>query len=486
MNKTSNIFKNLALLIAISMIVISCQTQKNTGSSQQAKYVFFFIGDGMGAAHVNATEAYQAAVNGKKNVEKLSFTKFPVQSFASTFAANRYITGSAAAGTALATGHKTSINTIGMDEAKEKPLKTIAEMAHDDGFKVGFISSVQLNHATPAAFYAHQPERNMYFEIANQLPESNFEFFGGGGLKNAVGTIDGKEVNVFDKMREAGYTITRSREEMNKLKKGDSKVFVTSPVLEEGSHANRYVLDHDASDISQAEVLDKAIELLDNPKGFFIMLEGGKIDWAAHGNDGAGVVAETKAFDDAVKRALAFYEKHPDETLILVTADHETGGMSVGNRKMHYEMDPALLQYQKSSPVHFTEMLMAKAKQNKGIIPEAEAMEMVKNYFGLGAEVEITKEDKLELKNAWELTFKQHAEGEDALYDDLDLFTVAAMNILNQKAGIGWTSGSHTAVPVPVYAIGVGQDMFKGYPDNTELPKAMMELMGLKKAKTQK
>ncbi len=486
MNKTSNIFKSLALMIVISMIAISCQTQKNTGSTQQAKFVFFFIGDGMGAAHVNATEAYQAAVNGKKNVEKLSFTKFPVQSFASTYAANRYITGSAAAGTALATGHKTSINTIGMDEAKKNPLKTIAEMAHEDGFKVGIISSVQLNHATPAAFYAHQPERNMYFEIANQLPESNFEFFGGGGLKNTTDTIDGKVVNVFDKMREAGYTITRSREEMDKLNNGNSKVFVTSPVLEDDSRANRYVLDHDASDISQAEVLDKAIELLDNPKGFFIMLEGGKIDWAAHGNDGAGVISETQAFNDAIERALEFYKQHPDETLILVTADHETGGMSVGNRAMHYEMDPSLLQYQKSSPVHFTEILMDKAKQNNGLIPETEAMELAKEYFGLGAEVEITKKDKLELKKAWELTFKQHAEGEDALYDDLDLFTVAAMNILNQKAGIGWTSGSHTAVPVPVYAIGVGQDMFKGYPDNTDLPKAMMELMGLKKAKAQK
>lgn len=315
-----------------------------------------------------------------------------------------------------------------------------------------------------------------------QLPESNFEFFGGGGLADAVKTIDGQEINVFDKMIEAGYTITRSRDEMQQLKKGDSKVFVTSPVLEEDTRANRYVLDYDDSDLRQAEVLEKAIELLENPDGFFIMLEGGKIDWAAHGNDGASAIKETLAFNDAVEVALTFYEKHPDETLILVTADHETGGLTVGNRAMHYELDPGLLQHQKASVATVSKMLLQKAAENNGFLSEKEAMEFVKEYFGLGAAVEIDDEDRQQLSEAWEKTFKKGAKGEEGVYETYDFLSVAAMRILNQKAGLGWTSGSHTGVPVPISVIGPGQELFTAYPDNTDLPKNLMQLMGLKKA----
>jgi len=477
---------SLYFLLVVVLLFSGCATQRNL-KTPEVKYVFFFIGDGMGLAHANATEAYLGATKGDTALYKLNLSKLPVQSFASTYAANRYITGSAAAGTALATGHKTSINTIGMAADKKTPLKTIAEKAHEAGFKVGIISNVQLNHATPASFYAHRPSRSDYFEIAMQLPESNFEFFGGGGIAKPIKKVDGTVVNAMENLRTKGYTFTNNRAAMQKLKKSDLPVFVTSPILEPGSRANRYVLDYDSTDLSQEEVLDKAIKLLDNDKGFFIMLEGGKIDWASHSNDGATMIHELLAFDEAIGCALLFYEKHPDETLILVTADHETGGLSVGNRSKQYDLNLELLQYQTVSAPMFSTILKEKARKNKGEISKEEMYQMVNQYFGLGTRVSLTVNDKKQLDQAWEKTFSIEAADESGLYDDMDEISTSAMNILNKKAGLGWTSGSHSGIPVPVRVIGPGKELFGTYLDNTDLTPLILQLMQIgQKAETEK
>ena len=148
----------------------------------QAKYVFYFIGDGMGVNQVNGTEMYRAELqNGRIGVEPLLFTQFPVGTMASTFSATNSVTDSSAAGTALSTGVKTYNGAIGMDDRKE-PLQTIAEKAKKAGKKVGVATSVSVDHATPAAFYAHQPDRNMYYEIATDLPKANFDFYAGAGF----------------------------------------------------------------------------------------------------------------------------------------------------------------------------------------------------------------------------------------------------------------------------------------------------------------
>jgi len=144
--------------------------------AQQAKYVFYFIGDGMGFAHIATTEAYLAEINGENGFEKLNFNGFPAVGIATNHAETRLITGSAAAGTSLATGHKTTINTISMDGPRETRLTTIAEEAKKHGLKVGIISSVSINHATPAVFYAHQPLRSNYYEIGLDLINSGFNF----------------------------------------------------------------------------------------------------------------------------------------------------------------------------------------------------------------------------------------------------------------------------------------------------------------------
>jgi alkaline phosphatase len=280
--------------------------------AQAPKYIFLMIGDGMGLPQVELTRVTAE--------RKLNMLGMPVVGLATTASADHQITDSAAAGTALATGHKANNGVIGLGATLDT-LTTIAERARDKGLKVGIVTTVTTDHATPAAFYANVADRDMSDEIRRQQTASRFDHFAG-----------------------------------------------QKPL--EG-------------------LLSNAIELLDNPDGFFIMAEGGLIDWMGHDNNAQGVIREVLDFDAAVGVALAFYEKHPDETLIIVTADHETGGLTLGNRERKYDSDFARLD------------------------------------------------------------------------------------------GLSWTTGVHTALPAPVFAIGRGAENFAGFYDNTDIPKKIITITEL-------
>ncbi len=446
--------------------------------AQQAKYVFYFIGDGMGVAHVAAAEAYLKYTDDKIGSDGLSFTKFPVSGLATTYAKNRFITGSAAAGTALATGQKTSVNTISMDAAKEKPLETIAGRAKTEGYKVGIISSVSIDHATPACFYAHQPERGMYYEISLELSKSNFDFFGGGSVKYPAGK-DG-QISAFDLARKNGYLITQTKQDFANLKKGDGKVLATGSVIE-SSGALRYAIDQTDEDIPLEDFVSKAIELLDNEKGFFIMCEEGKIDWAAHENDGVTVINNVISLSKSVDAAIDFYKKHPNETLIIITADHETGGFALGSALTKYDSDFSLLKSQKISAQSFSSLadslFLMRRNQNLGF-----AMQLVEDYFGLGgvSGISLTEYEKQMLEDAYFVSTSKLELGHDkeyVLYGGYHPLAVTATHILNNKAGLSWTTWSHTAISVPVFAIGAGSELFDGYYDNTDIPKKIAKAM---------
>ncbi len=446
--------------------------------AQQAKYVFYFIGDGMGLAHVAAAEAYQAAINGGKGFDRMSFSRFPVNGLATTYAENRLITGSAAAGTALATGHKTTINTIGMDPSREQPMMTIAERAKRQGKKVGIISSVSIDHATPASFYAHQPSRNMYYRISRELPGSGFDFFGGGAFKDPLGGGEG-EPSAFDLVRQQGFTITHTRAAFDTLVADDLPVMAMGSITE-GSGALRYAIDQTDQDIPLEDFVAKAINLLDNDKGFFIMCEEGKIDWAAHANDAATMVQNVMSLSKAVDQALAFYKKHPDETLIVVTADHETGGLALGYALMKYDSRFALLSSQKMSMEAFS--IMADTLYAQAENPDFEMMmQMVGEYFGLTDAI-LTNYDRQQLHEAYLAMTGKSEQAPEALYlhyGGYNPVAVTAAKMLAHKAGLGWSTWSHTAIPVPVFAIGAGQELFDGYYDNTDIPKKISRSMGV-------
>jgi len=295
---------------------------------QQAKYVFFFIGDGMGLSHISLTEAYLAAQEGKIGNTPLNFTQFPVFGLATTYAASNIITESSAAGTALSTGEKTTNSMLGV-RPDSTFLRSITYAIHDAGYKVGVVSSVSIDHATPAAFYANAYSRSDYYEIAQQLPKSGFAFFGGGGFIRPTGRSN-DQPSVYESITDAGYTVARGAGSYQLAKEGATKMFYTQAQDIEGDIP--YAIDRTEDALTLPMVVEAAIDFLYNPKGkgFFLMSEGGKIDWAAHSNDALTTILEVLDFSDAVELAIAFYKKYPRETLIIVTSDHETGGLSLG------------------------------------------------------------------------------------------------------------------------------------------------------------
>lgn len=396
------------LLIVTSIYSLSAQQWQGEGRGQKRvpKFVFLFIGDGMGLNQVSMAEAYISTQKGEIGNESLTFTKFPVLGTATTYSANSYITCSSASGTALSTGFKTNNGVLGMD-AEQNPLKSIAYKIHEAGIPVGIASSVTLDHATPAAFYANSPSRKNYYDIALQLPKSGFEFFGGGGFLEPTGPNKDKK-NIYDIISENDYVIAKGLSEYNS-KKNNPKIVLQQREGKENDLP--YAIDREKTDLALAHVVAAAVDHLYGTKGFFIMAEGGKIDWAGHSNDGKTNILEVIDFDSAIKVAYNIYQKYPNETLIVVTADHETGGMMLGYEK-GYTLNLEKLESQEKS-------------------------------------MAIDKEQK-----------EKYAS-------------------LNKKANIGWTTSGHTGVAVPVYSIGVGSRQFSGRMDNTDIPKKILQVMGI-------
>ena len=461
-------------LIAFAFIAIfvfvSCQLQPE---EPKAKYVFYFIGDGMGLSQVIAAEAFQAASSGE-DYTPLSFRQFPHTGLSTTHAANRFITGSAAAGTALATGNKTSIGRISMDTSGTVLFESIAEKAKKKGMKVGIISSVSIDHATPAVFYAKQKKRSMYFEIGLDLIKSDFDFFGGGGFSHAEGEVDGQAANLYELATANGFQYINTQEGFQKLSPSDSKVLFVNPELVSGA-SMLYAIDQDENYITLADITAKAIEYLDNDSGFFMMVEGGKIDWVSHSNDIAAVVHETLDFSAAVEEAVKFYTLHPNETLIVVTSDHETGGLGLGNQSMKYESNYALLANQKVSGEEFNKVLTEWRKDNhlnkKGF---KIMLKLIEEYFGIGvndAAIPLSADEIEEYKKAF-MAYDKNLQKE---YGDYSPLTLKSTSILARHAGAGWTTMSHTAVAVPVYSLGVNSVAFATNLDNTDIPKIIWE-----------
>jgi len=472
--------RKILLIIHVLIFILAGSCQVNN-KEPKAKFVFLFIGDGMGINQVYSAELYLAALQNSHGNTALSFSNFPVQSLVTTYSANSLTTCSSASGTALASGLKTNNGVLNKNPELTYYYETIAEKLKKEGFKIGILSSVGIDHATPAAFYAHQDSRNMYYNISMELPNSNFDYFGGGSFHYPKGRNDSMP-DAIENATNKGYQYINTPEKFHALKKGDEKVFAVNPVIYPQGEFY-WVIDKKENAITLADFTKKGIELIDNPKGFFMMIEGGKIDWACHGHDIASSIHETLAFSDAVAEAINFYKQHPDETLILITADHETGGLAVGNDETSLHLE--LLKHQNMSAQEFGRTLERFKSEN----PKASfksVMNLVEMHFGLGnAEKNIPLLDtELALfKKAYDNTFVKNMDenpDKDYLAEDTELtITEVAIALMSKKAGIGWTTGGHSGTPVPIRALGSGQDYFNTYMDNTDIPRIIEKLMGI-------
>ncbi len=489
------------------------QTQgqsENAAQTKQAakapKYVFLFIGDGMSYPQFQAASDYLGALDDPDYVKalpsidyekregelngpkRLNFMNFDVAGSAVTYDSCSFAPDSASTATSIATGYKTYSGMINVDLTGSTPYETIAEKLHSQkGWKVGIVSSVNLNHATPAAFYAHQASRNNYYEIGEELVNSGFEYFAGGGLKKPTGP-DKDKTSLYDLATNAGYKVTYTQADAEAVTAADGKVILIDEHLAD-SDAMDYEMDRQDGEWALADYVKKGIDVLDNDTGFFMMCEGGKIDWACHANDAGATVNDTLALADAVQVAIDFAKQHADETLILVTGDHETGGLTIGFAGTDYDTYLDSLASQNISYAQFDEQYVEKYKENHTSFEDA--MKDVEKLFGLklsGDENDrlvLTDYEVQRLRTAYEFAMtdpdvEEYTQEQYVLYGTYNPFSVTVTHILNNKAGVDFTSYSHTGLPVAVFANGAGEEAFNGYYDNTEIYQKMASLLEVK------
>lgn len=280
----------------------------DSSKKKQPRNIILMIGDGMGLAHVYAAMTANGGHLFLENFKHIGFSK--------TYSSNDYITDSAAGGTALSAGVKTYNGAIGLDPDKN-PVQNIRELAEKKGMKTGLVSTSAITHATPASFVAHTASRGNYEEIGAEFLTTNIDVFIGGGIKNFEDRKDKR--NLSKELKDKGYQVLYNIDDIQKVKSGKLAGFTAQ--------------EHDVPMPERGEILVPAtltaINLLSqSTKGFFLMVEGSEIDFLAHENKTPGVVLETLDFDRAVGAALKFAASN-GETLIIVTADHETGGMTI-------------------------------------------------------------------------------------------------------------------------------------------------------------
>lgn len=486
------------------------------------KYVFLFIGDGMSYPQVQLTNYFLSAsqgqdgktapVDGEDKVilnskNNLAMMDFSIAGSAQTYDSTSFAPDSASTATSIATGNKTWSGSINVSEDFSQEYETIAEkLKEQKGYKIGVLSTVNLNHATPAAFYAHQASRNSYYEIGLEMIESGFDYFAGGGLKQTTGA-DKDQEDLYELAEKAGYKVIRTQAGAEALTAADGKAVVIDEHLAD-SDAMSYELDRAESEWALADYVEKGIEVLDNENGFFMMVEGGKIDWACHANDAASTITDTIALDNAVSEAVEFYNEHPDETLIIVTGDHETGGLTIGYAGTDYDTFLRNFENQKISYAKYDSDYVTGYKENKTDFDTV--MKDITELFGLTAPsdtsaeaaqqkdsadlhpesddtgaLEMTAYEYALLKDAYETTMARTGEEESfgqeeyIKYGSYEPLTVTITHILNNKSGISFSSYAHTGLPVEVLVEGIGAETFDGFYDNTDIYNKMAALLGV-------
>jgi alkaline phosphatase len=376
-----------------------------------------------------------------------------------TYAANSRITDSAAGATAFSTGHKTNNGFVAVDTAG-RPLATLLEAVQRRGMATGLVATSRLTHATPASFAAHTPDRWKENKIARQLLAHEVDLMLGGGRRHFLPQSaedsereDGRDL--LDEAREAGYTVVTGRDGFQQVD--------ALPVL--GVFANGhlpYVIDRDSGKIPSLEAMtQKALRLLSESEqgrknGVFLMVEGSRIDHAGHNNDAAAHLRETLAYDDAVAAAQRFAERD-GETLLLSTADHGTGGLSLGRNidgEGRYAWKPSAL-----AEVEASHGVMMRQVLEEGADPAT----VLRRQAGV---------DSLAAGEREMLAEAVEAES----YGRLE---AALSEIIGRRAVVGWTTGGHTAVDVGLYGYGPGAERFVGHHDNTYVGAELAELLGV-------
>ncbi len=457
---------------SILLSALACASAATMSAAEAPRYIFYFIGDGMGMGHVMSAECYNRTVRG--NNERLLMMQFPVASAATTFSASSPITDSAAAGTALATGHKTQNGMIGMNP-DTVAVSSMAVSLDKLGYGIGVITTGAPDDATPGAFFAHVPNRSMYYEIGRDAANSSVSFLGGSNLRG-LRDREGNPTDLAEIIEKSGMTIVRGTEALSSVKTDRVLLLNTDSLL---VNDLGYAIDSVPGIVTLPAMTQACLDHLEkqSPDKFFMMIEDGSIDHAAHSNDGGAVVKEIISFQDAISIAYDFYLAHPDETLIVITADHDTGGMALGNQHVPYDAHLKYLDYQHISKDRFSDFCKNIQRQRR-IFTWDDMREILEAKMGFWKGVPVTERQTEELKETFDRCFVNHESGEQkSMYASYNDFVVKVFSIMDSFTGIGWTATHHTGGMVPVYAVGVDASRFNGLNDNTQIPIKIMEIV---------
>lgn len=478
--RVNTIFLLLSSIILL-FAIISTEAAGVVISGSAPKYIFLFIGDGMGYEHINITERYLSV----KKMPSLAFTKIKTKGSVATGCLDYSATDSSAAITAILSGNKTNFGYLNTSPDGSVSYETIAEkLKKQKNYKIGIVTSQYINHATPAGMYAHQDSRYNFYDIGLEIINSGFDFIAGGDFLYRRGE-SGMADDIHEVLRNNGYNVANDLSAVNK----QNKNIVINPFLAADGTIPFYIDRADETITGIAELTRLGIELLEDADGFFMLVEGGKIDTGAHYNDAATVISEVIDFNEAVKVALEFYENHKNETLIIITADHETGGLTFDKE---YEENFNLLDSQKTSYINFSYNAI-RYRENK--IARKSALQDIEDSFGLyvnkndtlvkNSNLALTDDEAKKLREAYDLTRVSPSEritGDEYydLYGNYDPFTIEAIRILDSRCGISWDSFYHTDANVPLFAKGKYSKFFKGDIENTDIFKILCKILKVK------
>ncbi|MBX8444933.1 alkaline phosphatase [Staphylococcus aureus] len=429
------------------------------GNTKNPKNVIFLVGDGMGPSFNTAYRYYKNDSHAKEMTPTAfdSYLKGTNRTYSNDPKQN--ITDSAAGGTAFSSGHKTYNGAIGVDSNKQK-VKTVLERAKEKGKSTGLVSTAELTDATPAAYAAHVTSRDDKNEIAKQFYKDKIngkhkvDVLLGGGAKY-FGKSNG---NLDKKFKKDGYDLATNSKDLSKSDK--DKVL--------GLFADKNMplaIDASKDEPSLADMQQSALSKLErNKKGFFLMVEGASIDKSAHSNDITGVMSEMEGFEKAFDDAIQYAKKHKD-TLVVATADHSTGGLTIGKDK-GYEWNPQPIKSMKHSGSYMTE------KMAKGVDPE----KVINEGYGFEFSQDDMKKVKKENKKLQKLLKKEKDEKSADVEKQTKALQHAIQKPVNDKSYTGWTSDGHTGEDVNTYAYGPRSESFSGNIENTESAKIIFDI----------
>jgi alkaline phosphatase len=422
---------------SIKFGVLALALSSTVFASEKPKNMIMIVGDGMGPAYTTAFRYY----NDDRATELAEQTVFDrhLVGMASTYPHidDGFVTDSAASATALATGKKSYNGAIGVDHNKH-PIPSVLEQAKIKGLKTGIVVTSQINHATPASYASHNEHRKNYNAIADSYFDDQID----GEFKLDV-MLGGGEVyfkrddrNLVQEFQQAGFQYIDSYAQLTSIKSG-------SPVL--GLFGEKGL--KSALDTSEPERLRKmvqaAIKQLENEQGYFLLIEASQIDWAGHGNDIATAIAETAELANTLEW-LEQYVKQNSDTLVVVTADHSTGGLTLASNNV-YRWDPTSLKNISASPYSI-------AKHLNKIDSKADKIKITaEQYLGF----ELTSDEVDQLVNTQKL--------------DPNKLAATIKRIIDIRTNTGWTTNGHTAIDVQVFAFGKNKNDFAGYQDNIEI-----------------